>query len=135
MVPSTAASTRALFVSEYLRADAIAASPALFEKRSDVLYDGVVLPEPVADDARLALRRSLGLPDATPVVALTGQVSEVKGIWEFVEAARILVADGVAATFAVLGDDLKGHGALRRGDGRTGRRARPDLAFPISGVP
>jgi glycosyltransferase involved in cell wall biosynthesis len=105
---------RALFVSEYLRADAIAASPSLFENRSDVLYDGVVLPAPVADDARLALRRSLGLPDFTPVVALTGQVSEVKGIWEFVEAARILVSRGVAATFAVLGDDLKGHGALRR---------------------
>ena len=106
--------TRALFVSEYLRADAIAASPALFEKRSDVLYDGVGLPEPVTEDARLALRRSLDLPDSTPVVALTGQVSEVKGIWEFVEAARILVAGGVAATFVVLGDDLKGHGALRR---------------------
>jgi glycosyltransferase involved in cell wall biosynthesis len=106
--------THALFVSEYLRADAIAASPALFETRSGVLYDGVVVPEPVAEDARLTLRRSLELPDAAPVVALTGQVSEVKGIWEFVEAARILVRGGVAATFAVLGDDLKGHGALRQ---------------------
>jgi glycosyltransferase involved in cell wall biosynthesis len=106
--------THALFVSEYLRADAIAASPALFEKRSDVLYDGVILPKPIDEDARLALRRSLDLPDSTPVVALTGQVSEVKGIWDFVEAARILVGSGVAATFAVLGDDLKGEGALRR---------------------
>ena len=53
-------------------------------------------------------------PIPLPVVALTGQVSEVKGIWDFVEAARILVADGSTATFAVLGDDLKGHGALRR---------------------
>ena len=104
---------RALFVSEYLRADAIAASPSLFADRSEVLYDGVVLPEPVADDARLALRRSLDLPDATPVVALTGQISEIKGIWEFVEAARLLVARGATATFAVLGDDLKGRGALR----------------------
>lgn len=106
--------THSLFVSEYLRADAVAASPALFENRCDVLYDGVVLPEPVPEDARLALRQSLDLPDSTPVVALTGQVSEVKGIWEFVEAARILVTRGVAATFAVLGDDLKGHGALRQ---------------------
>ena len=106
--------TRALFVSEYLRADAIAASPALFANRSDVLYDGVVLPPPVTEEARLALRRSLGLPESTPVIAITGQVSEIKGIWEFVEAARILVSQGVAATFAVLGDDLKGQGALRR---------------------
>ena len=105
---------RALFVSEYLRADAIAASPAVFADRSDVLYDGVVLPEPLADNARLALRESLGLPVSTPVVALTGQVSEIKGIWEFVEAARILVSRNVASTFAVLGDDMKGNGALRR---------------------
>ncbi len=103
-----------MFVSEALRADALAASPPLFAGRSDVLYDGVALPDAISEDARLELRRSLDLPDLTPVVALTGQVSEVKGIWEFVEAARLLISRGVAATFAVLGDDLKGHGALRR---------------------
>ena len=104
---------RALFVSEYLRADAIGVQPVLFANRSDVLYDGVVLPAPVAEDARHALRRSLELPEATPVVALTGQISEIKGIWEFVEAARLLVARGTTATFVVLGDDLKGRGAMR----------------------
>ncbi len=105
---------QALFVSESLRDDATAACPTLFAERSAVLYDGVTLPARLADDARLALRRSLNLPDHMPVVALTGQISEVKGIWEFVEAARILVARGVEATFAVLGDDLKGKGVLRR---------------------
>jgi len=105
--------TRALFVSEALRADATVASPALFTGHSDVLYDGVVLPAPVPDEERLALRQSLGLGGSRPVVALTGQISEVKGIWEFVEAARLLVARGTAATFVVLGDDLKGRGALR----------------------
>ncbi len=105
--------TRALFVSEYLRQDAITASPALFQNRSDVLYDGVVLPEPVSASAQVELRRSLGLPEQAPVVALTGQVAEVKGVWDFVEAARLLVARGHDAVFAVLGDDLKGGGALR----------------------
>ena len=104
---------RALFVSEYLRGDATAVSPALFANRSDVLYDGVMLPDRVAEDARQALRHSLGLRDATPVVAITGQVSEIKGIWEFVEAARLLVPQIPSATFAVLGDDLKGRGAMR----------------------
>jgi glycosyltransferase involved in cell wall biosynthesis len=104
---------RALFVSEYLRADAVGVNPTLFADRSDVLYDGVELPKPVAEDARAALRRSLELPDVTPVVALTGQVSEIKGIWEFVEAAHVLVARGTTATFVVLGDDLKGGGAMR----------------------
>lgn len=104
---------RALFVSEALQADAMEDSGTLFDGKSEVLYDGVVLPAPVAEAERLSLRHELGLPELAPVVALTGQVSEVKGIWEFVEAARVLVTRGTAATFVVLGDDLKGHGALR----------------------
>jgi hypothetical protein len=40
--------TRALFVSEALRADAAAASPSLFAGRSDVLYDGVALPDVIS---------------------------------------------------------------------------------------
>lgn len=106
--------TRALFVSDALRAEATATSPALFAGRSDVLHDGVVVPAPIAESARQSLRRELGLPEVEPVVALTGQVAEVKGIWEFVEAARILVAQGRTAIFVVLGDDLKGRGAMRR---------------------
>lgn len=106
--------TRVFFVSEYLRADAIAQSPPLFDGRSDVVYDGVAISDPIADGARSELRRSLGLADDRVVVALTGQVAEVKGIWEYLDAARLLVEKGANATFAVLGDDLKGHGALRR---------------------
>lgn len=105
--------TRALFVSEYLRADALAQSPGLFRNRADVLYDGVVVP-PQADQAAVrAVRRELALPDEAPVIALTGQVSEVKGIWDFVEAARLVAGRHQTAAFAVLGDDLKGKGALR----------------------
>lgn len=104
---------RALFVSEALRAEATAESPSLFESTSDVVYDGVAVPPALTESERRALRRTLGLTGDTPAVALTGQVSEVKGIWEFVDAARHLTARGVAATFVVLGDDLKGRGALR----------------------
>lgn len=104
---------RALFVSEYLRSDAIAKSPALFEGRSDVLYDGVQLPQLRTGHERLAIKQELGLPSDVPVVALTGQISEVKGIWDFVEAARLLALRDAPVHFAVLGDDLKGRGALR----------------------
>jgi glycosyltransferase involved in cell wall biosynthesis len=55
----------------------------------------------------------LNLPDESTVVAFTGQVAEIKGIWDFVEAASLLVSRGVLAVFVVLGDDLKGKGALR----------------------
>src|SRR5262249_40707483 len=59
-------------------------------------------------------RRSLGLPTDRMVVALTGQIAEVKGIWDFVEAARVLASRGAPAFFAVLGDDLKNGGMLRK---------------------
>jgi glycosyltransferase involved in cell wall biosynthesis len=101
----------ALFVSQALMDDALAASP-IFAGRSSVLHDGVQLPPLVDTAGRLALKRELGLPLDRPVVALTGQVSEVKGIWEFVEAAAGLVS-GTPAHFTVLGDDLKSGGALR----------------------
>jgi glycosyltransferase involved in cell wall biosynthesis len=103
---------RALFVSQALLDDAQAASP-IFAGRSDVLHDGVQLPALLDIAARFALKHELGLPIDQPTIALTGQVSEVKGIWDFVDAAAALAASGERAHFAVLGDDLKGKGALR----------------------
>lgn len=104
---------RALFVSEALRAEALAVCPGVFEGRSEVLHDGVRLPNP-RRATRDALRADLGLPADSVVIALTGQISEVKGIWDFVEAARLLAPTRPKAVFAVLGDDLKGKGALRQ---------------------
>jgi glycosyltransferase involved in cell wall biosynthesis len=104
---------RALFVSEALRQDAATRAPGLFDGRSDVLYDGVLVPPASGDDDRTRLKTALGLPLDRPAVALTGQISEVKGIWDFVEAIRILREQRVPCAFAVLGDDLKGQGALR----------------------
>ena len=105
---------RALFVSAALRDAALVEAPALFENRSDVVHDGVRLLDLPDAAGREALRQELELPRDGPIVAITGQVSEIKGIWEFIEAAGLLVTRGVPATFAVLGDDLKGGGALRR---------------------
>ena len=104
--------SRALFVSEALRADALAAS-SLFRERAEVLHDGVQLPPRLDEAGRLELKRELGLSVTAPLIALTGQVSEVKGIWDFIDAARLVVSRGLAGHFVVLGDDLKGRGALR----------------------
>jgi glycosyltransferase involved in cell wall biosynthesis len=59
-------------------------------------------------------RRQIGLPEGRPIVAMTGQIAEVKGIWDFVAAAALLVERGPEPFFAVLGDDLKNGGATRR---------------------
>ncbi len=105
---------RALFVSADLRNAALREAPGLFENRSEVVYDGVRLPEPAVNGERGRIRAELGLPADRTVVALTGQVAEVKGIWEFIEAAGILAERRLPVTFAVLGDDLKGKGAVRQ---------------------
>ena len=105
--------SRALFVSEALRTDATAEAPAVFAGRSEVVYDGVLCP-PLVDDAAIhALRKELDLPTDSVLVLMAGQVAEVKGLWEFIEAASMLVARGLPAHFVVLGEDFKGKGALR----------------------
>jgi glycosyltransferase involved in cell wall biosynthesis len=105
---------RALFVSGALRDAAVEVAPDLFGSRSEVVHDGVRLPDLPEPDARRRLREELELPVDGAVVAITGQVAEIKGIWEFIDAATALAARDVPATFAVLGDDLKGQGATRR---------------------
>jgi glycosyltransferase involved in cell wall biosynthesis len=104
---------RAVFVSADLRATGLEVAPDLFEAKSEVIYDGVLLPNPCSADERSRIRRDLGVPDDRPAVVLSGQVAEVKGIWEFIEAARLLSARSVPVSFAVLGEDLRGRGALR----------------------
>jgi glycosyltransferase involved in cell wall biosynthesis len=103
----------ALFVSQALRDDAVECASDLFEARSEVVYDGVQIP-PLADDAqRLALRDELGLPREATLVVMAGQVAEIKGIWDFIDAAARLVSENVPVKFVVLGDDLKNRGATR----------------------
>jgi glycosyltransferase involved in cell wall biosynthesis len=105
--------SRALFVSANLLDGAMSEAQSLFADRSDVVYDGVPTP-PVPDEAaRQRIRHDLGLPENRAVVVLAGQVAEVKGLWDFIEAAQILVDRGTPVSFAVLGDDLRNKGALR----------------------
>jgi glycosyltransferase involved in cell wall biosynthesis len=106
--------SRALFVSNDLLTSALHEAPELFEGRSDVLYDAVE-PQPVwSDETRVASRVALGLPVDKTIVAITGQIAEIKGIWDFIDAARILASRGTEPLFVVLGDDLKNGGATRK---------------------
>ena len=103
----------AIFISEAFKADALREAPEVFSPdRATVVYDAVEPPRQWSGAERAAQRERLGLPHDRPVVAITGQVAEVKGIWDFVEAARQL--RDTNAIFAVLGDDLRTQGAVRR---------------------
>jgi glycosyltransferase involved in cell wall biosynthesis len=106
--------SRALFVSRALLDQALAEKDSVFAGRADVLHDGVdAQPEWSLEDV-VRERRLLDLPETRPIVAMTGQIAEVKGIWDFVAAAEILVNRGPDPFFVVLGDDLKTGGATRR---------------------
>jgi glycosyltransferase involved in cell wall biosynthesis len=105
---------KALFVSHALRRDVEAATPGLFDGRATVVHDGVV-PMRVPDEAeRAAGRARLLLPDDRPAIVIAGQVVAIKGIWDFIDAARMLIERGHRSTFVVLGDDLKDDGRTRR---------------------
>lgn len=104
--------TQAIFISVAFQIEASAAAPGLFDGRSVVLYDAVEMPPVWGEEVRADWRRRLGLPLDREIVALTGQITEVKGIWDFVAAAHRLRS--TRASFAVLGDDLRTAGALRR---------------------
>lgn len=102
----------AIFISKSFQAQALSDAPDVFRGRETVLYDAVEVPELWSPDESREQRLALSLPTGVPIVALTGQISEVKGIWDFVAAADVLRATN--AHFAVLGDDLRTKGVLRR---------------------
>ena len=104
----------ALFVSQNLLDYALVQDRDAFGSATKVVYDGVVLPPPISDDEQAARLADLQVPTDVPSVVLSGQVVEIKGIWEYIEAARMLTAAGVGATWVVLGEDLLGKGETRR---------------------
>lgn len=106
--------SRALFVSHYLMEQACGEAPAIFGNRSQVLHDCVAPQDSWSDAQRVQARRELGLPGDAVLVAMAGQVAEVKGIWDFVAAAQVCAAGHARLHFVVLGDDLKTGGTVRR---------------------
>jgi glycosyltransferase involved in cell wall biosynthesis len=106
--------SRALFVSQALLTHALDQARDVFEGRAEVLHDCVEPQAPWSAEEAIQCRRELDLPEDRVIVAMTGQIAEVKGIWDFVEAARILASRESEPIFVVLGDDLKTEGKTRR---------------------
>jgi L-malate glycosyltransferase len=105
--------SQALFISESLKAEALAEAPETFRDKSQVVYDGVMVPSPIDQHTRQCLRDELKLPVDRTVVALAGQVAEIKGLWDYIGAAKLLLERNCPVTFLIIGDDLKNKGALR----------------------
>jgi glycosyltransferase involved in cell wall biosynthesis len=106
--------SRAIFVSRDLMDGAMREAPEIFGGRSETLYDCVEPQAPWSEHEATQCRLELGLPTEQTLVAITGQIAEVKGIWDFIEAARIVTSRSSLPFFVVLGDDLRGSGQMRR---------------------
>jgi glycosyltransferase involved in cell wall biosynthesis len=105
--------SQALFISESLKAQALAEAPKTFKNKSRVVYDGVMVPSPIDQRTRQRLRNELALGADRTAVVLAGQVAEIKGLWDYIEAAKLVLARNRPVTFVIIGDDLKNNGALR----------------------
>jgi glycosyltransferase involved in cell wall biosynthesis len=106
--------TRAIFVSRAARLEAERDAPELFDGRSVSIYDPVRLPPQISASDWVELRRSLGLATTDIAIGLVGQVTEIKGTAELVEAAAIFAPRCPTARFVVIGEDLQGNGKVRR---------------------
>jgi glycosyltransferase involved in cell wall biosynthesis len=104
----------AFFVSDDFLKSALDEAPELFRGRAECLHDAVEIQDIWSEEERVQCRQQLGLSATSTIVAIAGQVAEVKGIWEFVEAARILAGQNSELLFVVLGDDLQNDGRTRR---------------------
>lgn len=94
----------------------IAISAALAQEclRNGVREDKLrVIHDAIAQDAfanvgqaeRVALRQELGIAKEAPVVGIVGQVLPKKGVYEFVEAAPLIVNRVPDTHFLIVGDD------------------------------
>jgi glycosyltransferase involved in cell wall biosynthesis/peptidoglycan/xylan/chitin deacetylase (PgdA/CDA1 family) len=89
-----------------------------------VIHNGIDLDRFADLDRHAAppLRRELGLPDGSPLVALLARLDPVKRIEDFIDAAALVAARVDEARFLIVGDDIVA--ANRPGSRETDYRSR-----------
>lgn len=85
------------------------------EEKVEVIFNGAPLQEfkPLEPDCGTAERKRLAIPQDALAIAAIGRLDEQKGVRYFIEAAAIVLQQGIKAKFLVIGDgplmdDLKG---------------------------
>lgn len=72
--------------------------------RITVIPNGIDTSRFAAAADRIAVRRSLGLPDDAPLVAVVSRLHRLKGIEDFLDAAAIIAAGRPDVRFLVIGE-------------------------------
>ena len=105
---------RHVFVSQGLRNEMCETAPWLALQPQAVVYDGLPLPNRIADSDRRAARVTLGLPLDKVVVLFAGQIVERKGVADLLHAWSMLpTAVREISELYIIGDDLQGTGRYR----------------------
>jgi glycosyltransferase involved in cell wall biosynthesis len=103
---------RAVFASQYMLQYARQQCPEVFPVgKCQVIYNGFEPPAVPGGDELEQLRRALNIFPGTPVVGFFGQVIEVKGVKEFLEAASLLSRHRNHVRFLIVGDDKQQNAA------------------------
>ena len=104
-----------LFVSRALLDYLTDRSSRLRESQTDVVYDGLELPNSPEETARKACREKLEIPPNRKLVLFAGQIIERKGVADLLHGwASLKDSTRQDAMLAVIGDDLENDGEYRR---------------------
>jgi glycosyltransferase involved in cell wall biosynthesis len=103
-----------LFVSKYMKDLLSADSAQLASQPLDVLYDGIPLGSVQTHFDRNKARDKLGISKDLRLVLFAGQVIEIKGIKELLEAWKNIDSEKFQGKLVLIGDDFQNAGAYRR---------------------
>jgi glycosyltransferase involved in cell wall biosynthesis len=121
---------RHLFVSSALMKEMCAKSLRLAASECAVVYDGLPAPKQPTEATRQEARRKLGLPSQKVIVTFAGQIIEIKGIADLLEAWAFMESNlRERAELLVIGDDLRSNGKYRMAMQQLANRLQCDARF------
>ena len=121
---------RHLYVSNYLRNDLESKSAGLVDDGGEALYDGLPIPELLADEDRSKARQKCFRENDKFHVLFAGQIVERKGVQELMEAWAMLPQHIKAkARLTLIGDDIQNQGAYRKKMERYAKDQQLDCHF------
>jgi glycosyltransferase involved in cell wall biosynthesis len=116
-------------ISRAVREELCGQSPTLAASRWVTVHDGIPIPPAPSDADRIAARQMLGLSPDVPVVLFAGQVIELKGVADLLQAWALVTPElRSRGELVVVGEDRQSGGryleAMRQLAGELGIRVR-----------
>jgi len=102
-------------ISDYMKRHLLEVSPAVFEGRTTVSLDGVVVHSSADEAAKRAARRELDLPEDRFVFLFANQFNDIKGLPDLIGAVALLEGNlRERCVVCAVGDDMQTQGVYRQ---------------------